>query len=195
MSVNPGLRLENRIDVVLALLGAGGVTEHEAEPVVGITRLMKLLFLLQEEAGIKEALREEYFDFQPYDAGPFDARVYDAIEFLKDLKLVEAERTPQSAVEDAVERSHVVEQVGIDAEDDDQYTPPEAFRLTRIGQDVARQLLEKMPEDTRRMLEQVKRQYNVMPLRDLLRHVYTRYPSSATRSKIRAELGLEKDRD
>ncbi len=191
--VNPDLRVENRIDIVLVLLRAGAECGPEPEPVVGITRLMKLLFLLEKEASITQVLAsgERYFDFQPYDMGPFDADVYDAIEFLEDVKLVKATPTGRSAAEDAVERSRLLADVDADALAQSEYTPPEAFRLTATGVDVARKLLETLPAEVRASLERVKRDYNPMPLRDLLRYVYRRYPDAASYSRIRAQLGLE----
>src|SRR3989344_6285597 len=71
-------------DMILLLLYGRGAKGHFSEPIQGITRLMKLLFLLEKEAGINDG-----FSFVPYKMGPFSSEVYPELEFLRNFPLPE----------------------------------------------------------------------------------------------------------
>jgi uncharacterized protein YwgA len=66
-----------RRNLLLLLVGTdpGGVG--------GITRLQKLLFLLEREEGLEPT--ERGFEFEAYKAGPYSPQLYDDLEFLENL--------------------------------------------------------------------------------------------------------------
>jgi uncharacterized protein YwgA len=59
----------------------------------GITRIQKLLFLLESEEHIRP--NGEGFKFEPYKAGPYSPRIYDDLEFLENLDFLR--RSPARA--------------------------------------------------------------------------------------------------
>ncbi len=89
-----------RRDVVLLLLGIGPKGEL-AEGIGGITRLQKLLYLLENEAGLKPT--DSGFEFAAYKAGPYSSKLYDDLEFLENLGFVETEVAAEATPEEAAE--------------------------------------------------------------------------------------------
>src|SRR3989304_180692 len=79
-------RIDNRKDLLLLLLFSPGRTSEANEPIVGRTRLMKMMFLFKEEA-MSHFLREtdipegEFYEFFPWHFGPFSREVYDDLTF------------------------------------------------------------------------------------------------------------------
>jgi uncharacterized protein len=180
------LNLEDRKDLLLLLLGARGA-EADAEPILGVTRLQKYLFLLQQqyEWDRRFGLRTTY-DFSAYDYGPFDAQLYDDLQFLENAGLVRREDAgPEPAAEDdesrqlAYEWATVGPEVAPWEEDDRIYR----YSLTRKGKEfVQRYQLTSSDWET---LASLKHQWNRRPLQDLLRWLYNKYPRWAENSKLR----------
>ena len=77
-----------KTDLVILTLHAGG-----GRPVVGITRLVKLVFLFQAEApaGGRRAPLGGPFDFVAHRYGPFAPDIYDEIGFLESVGMAEAD--------------------------------------------------------------------------------------------------------
>ncbi len=76
-------------DTLLLLLAAPDRI-GSGSAVTGITRLMKLLFLAGQEAGL---VGDENFEFLPYKYGPFAPDLYDALRMLRDRGLIQIEHT------------------------------------------------------------------------------------------------------
>src|SRR4051812_2131020 len=89
----------SRRDLLLLLLASPSADKNIG--LGGITRIQKLVFLLEKEQ--KLAPTSEGFEFTPYKAGPYSPRIYDDLEFLENLgfisKSVSAETTPEEAAE------------------------------------------------------------------------------------------------
>ena len=75
-----------RTDILLELLAAPGVKGSDA-PIVGTTRLQKLLFLLEQEEGIKVTEGDD-FDFTAYKFGPVSKEIYDDLIKLENLDFI-----------------------------------------------------------------------------------------------------------
>src|SRR5665213_1420188 len=88
--------IETGVDVLLALLHARGATGKMNEPVLGITRLQKLLFLLWKEGKFYKAVPELY-NFKAYDFGPCMDDLYDDLEFSQSIKLIRVEETEETS--------------------------------------------------------------------------------------------------
>ena len=140
-----------KTDLLLLLLYV-----YDRRPVVGLTRLVKLLFLAQMEALPDDPLRARGcapFDFVAHRFGPFTFDVYDEVEFLKSVKMM--------------------------VDDDGQ------FCITDKGCRFAEQrLLQRVPDDQIEGVEVVKKKHCEEELDDLLRYVYTKYPAYTVRSEI-----------
>ena len=85
--------IESGVDVLLALLYAPGITKKTGEPVRGITRLQKLLFLLWKEGDFYRAIPNLY-GFEAYDFGPCMDDLYDDIDFAQDIGLIQIVEVP-----------------------------------------------------------------------------------------------------
>jgi uncharacterized protein YwgA len=189
--------IRNRASLVLALLYAGDAAEagqQRSAPVEGITRLEKLLFLLNVEKKLLATVPEgEQFHFVPFRMGPWTQEVYDEVDFLESLGLLtksdRSDRSPADDVHDeelfdsAVigkwQRASAISAAG-----------SETFQLTEAGRVRAAQLWRSLSEDERKAIAEVKRKFNRMNLRQFLRYVYKQHPQFATESEIRDYLGV-----
>jgi hypothetical protein len=166
-------------DLVLLLLAASGRGDSAQDRLNGITRLEKLLFLAEQET---ELSKEAYdrFEFKAYDYGPYSKGVYEAVDLLEEAGLLNEERAYAGQPLDEMEEwTAVVEQrEGVERR----------FTLTDRGKAIAAFLGQKHP-DVASALAQVKAKYGAMPLRSLIRYVYSTYPPFAAASKIRDKIG------
>ena len=162
----------------------------------GLTRLQKLLFLLEEEEGLRPT--EEGYEFEAYKAGPYSPKLYDDLEFLENLGLLKAEITSAASAAEAeeVDRLSFDHLMGRDVErsSDGDFDGAAAadtyeerrFQLTDEGRTRIEQLLqsgEVMPVANK--IRRIKSKYGKYSLNDLLYHVYTKYPAMTTESEIR----------
>ncbi|HUT74307.1 MAG TPA: hypothetical protein VM221_05685 [Armatimonadota bacterium] len=199
--------------LLLALLYAPGARRMPGEPIAGITRLQKLLFLLQEEYGLRKGGRGVLV-FEPYRFGPYSAALYDEISFLENLNLITDRRdTGAASAEETEQEDKLVEglmaeaetegSIGAEISEEDvkgleyllddvpgedalEANPDERqFCLTPRGMASAKAVFDSLSSDERHALESAKSRFGGMSLRNLIRYVYTQYPESASESEIR----------
>ncbi|MEO0080117.1 MAG: HPr family phosphocarrier protein [candidate division WOR-3 bacterium] len=173
------LRLSDRKDILLLLLYVRGRLGRLAEGICGTTRILKLLFIADQELDTGSLVRNPY-RFQPYRFGPFTGAVYDDLAVLIDAGLVRREHLDE-------EGTPVIQ---CNAELDEGFASnglTTLYRLTHKGREFARTLLEEVRSRRPNLepgLEIVKRQFGALPLKELLRYIYTRYPEFTTESEI-----------
>jgi uncharacterized protein YwgA len=191
-SATQGLR--NKADLVLALLYADAGSSSQPSPVVGITRLEKLLFLLTIDEGfLKDAPPTETFSFVPFRMGPYTPEVYDEVDFLESLGLISKESSETRSATDAVHDDELFSDLVIDkyqksaAQTSDE---AEVFRLTEEGKNKALSAWRRLTEEEKAKLRRVKQAFNTMNLRQFLRYVYKKHPEYTTESEIKEYLGL-----
>lgn len=153
--------LENRLvgdrpKWILRLLYAP-VKGKESMPIVGTTRLMKGCFLLDRRFSDELNIATD-FDFHPDKYGPLDPKVYEAVDHLEDLGLLEVE-------------------------DSEKYEGVE-YILTKEGKTVGRREFEEMDEEARELLSWIKSKHVLSPLPKLLSFVYNQYPQMAKESRL-----------
>jgi DNA-binding PadR family transcriptional regulator len=159
-------QIDRRTDVVFILF-------HHAESIRGITKLQKLLFLIEEETEFFEEYGDEIaFEFGAHKMGPFSEHVYEELRFLQQLNAIETEP--------------------MEGEDDD----PDAltnkvFTITPKGEKIAAELASQLDEEYNEELAELVAEYNPMELTELLRRVYNEYPDYTTESEIKDELFAE----
>ncbi len=187
-----------RKDLLLLLVGLS----REGTPddqVNGVTRLQKLLFLLQEEAGLRPS--GEDFEFTAWKAGPYSSKLYDDLEFLENLGLLEADTVAgatEAEVSEAIEAERQLEGdsalsfeylMGSDQparEPDASIFEERRFRLTDKGAKRVKDLLSRGDlEPITEGIRKIKSRYSRYSLNDLLYHVYTKYPDMTVASEIR----------
>jgi hypothetical protein len=121
--------------------------------------------------------------FKPHHFGPFSAKMYQAVETLAAAGLVKDSAVRNSDLvgsEDAWEASNIV---GNEAP----YAARE-FELTPKGRKYYSALLKDLPGEAEGLVSKFKERFGSLPLRQLIRYVYTRYPEFTTKSKIRADI-------
>lgn len=201
----------DRRELLVLLLHATGSKGMDCEPIVGVTRLQKLLYLLKREQDIDKVSRN-YFTFEPYKFGPYASQLYDDIAFLENLGFIESGGRPLhmspfkdenislpplvSLGEHSASRADIEEaRAGYDYligeereivhEEDLQ---ERVFRLTSKGEEAALEILQQIPSGDHDALllklKEVKRRFGGLTLRQLLRYVYQQYPESAVESEI-----------
>lgn len=184
-------------DLLLLVLNAWS-DERSGGSLGGITRLQKLLFLLEREEGLKPT--GNGFKFEAYKAGPYSSKLYDDLEFLENLGLLHSEVTAESTEPEAVEVEKEEADIGGLTFDDlmgdgDAKGPlPDSFEerrfgLTETGKRKVEELLAKA--DYRPVVDGIRRiksKYASHSLNDLLYYVYTKYPEMAVESEIQDQV-------
>ena len=171
----------DREDVILLILEANERLLRR-KSLNGITRLEKLLFLLERETDF-EGVAE--FVFVPYHFGPFSKEVFEAIEFLDACELINVqEKTYTSLYSNSNERK-LTSEISDGAEEDEMPVTERQFALTEDGRKVAgimrNAVRKRRPSDVEE-LDRIVRQYGTRPLNHLIRYVYRQYPDMTEKS-------------
>lgn len=174
----------DQTDTILLLLGADTSDSRQRFRCDGITRLEKLLFLLEQETQFTRDIAEP-FTFEAYYYGPYSRDVYSAVDVLKALRLLEERQIDVGSGLDVGEESEA-----FDARDINQDGPfiERQLQLTEDGKAVAQVLSTRVSPEGKNALTEVKDRFGAMPLRQLLRYVYSRYPEYAEKSVIKNTL-------
>lgn len=181
-------------DIVLLMLGI----DSDREGFGGITRLQKLLFLLQMEADAKEV--DSGFEFAPYKAGPYSAKLYDDLEFLENLGLVESSVSGDAVEAEAVEIDLLSfdELMGDSADPfqntKDGFGASDAYEERRFTlSDRGRERVTKLLDNESLIsivdgIRRIKGKFSKYSLNDLLYYIYTKYPEWTTESEIKDQV-------
>jgi hypothetical protein len=167
-------------DAVVLVLGP----ETDAMPagrLNGITRLEKLVFLLEQEQDIGKLLTEKP-DYESHNFGPFSKKLYEAVDLLEAAGLLRRRTVSAGSAEDSWESQDV-----LGSEDVMQYAERQ-FELTADGQRYYRALLSELPKEAEKQLTEFKQVFGAMSLRQLLRYVYERYPNFTDKSVIKHQV-------
>jgi uncharacterized protein YwgA len=188
-------KLNNRKDILLLLLYAPGKTEKLNEPIVGKTRLIKMLFLFKKEAlqhfcRDTEISAENFYEFFPWNFGPFSSQVYDDLMFfiLRGFiasSVAHQEGLPESEEEwekwlDESGTSEIPQEI-------DPYEE-ETFVLTDTGIKFTKQIYDSLSQSQQKLLKEFKSRLSAAPLRAILRYVYETYPEEISSSIIKEEV-------
>jgi len=173
-------------DVLVLLLYADGASGQPCEPVVGRTRLQKLLFLIGRESVVPR-FTQGFYRFQPYRYGPFSRGVYDDLEFLQAAGVVKEEEMPSeeaAELEDA-EDAAAADEISLVGERDGATVPrPSRYCLTDRGKRIAGELWAQAPSAVREAIGGMKAEFNQAPLWAVIAYVYDRYPDMAAESEL-----------
>lgn len=168
-------------DAIVLLLGAPG-GEQKAGYLEGVTRLEKLIFLLERETPVQDWMTEKA-DFRSWKFGPFSSKVYEAADTLAAAGMIRDSATDARTAEDRWESLNAL----VDEEDLDPYTT-RTFELTERGANYYAALLRELPPETEQVVREFKRRFARLPLRQLVRYVYERYPQFTDQSEIRDQI-------
>ena len=176
-------------DLLMVLLYCNGLTENINEPIVGRTKITKTIFLFEKEVypSFKKDIEVSVPDFKPYNYGPFSNELFEDLNFLLSIGLIESSDTliPVSNA-DRFESK-------IDINDDwtdasfflDVPDVEQSYTLSKQGiKYVEEKVWICLSDEQRRVLQKFKKQINSISLDSLLNYVYTKYPDSAEKSLI-----------
>jgi len=166
-------------DLILLLLVAPTRWSQARDGINGITRLEKLLFLIEKECLSDVAVREP-FEFVAYHYGPYSREVYEAVELLEEAELLQEKRIFTDSDLDRAEEllySDMTTEISYERQ----------FRLTEKGKIVAEYLAASHPR-LQRKIERTKNRYAGLTLQNLIFHVYSQYPDYTKRSVIRDKI-------
>ena len=164
-------------DAIVLLLGAPG---GEPGRLDGVTRLEKLIFLLERETPVRDWMTEKA-DFRSWRFGPFSSKVYEAADTLAVAGLIRDSARTAGSSEDRWEALNAL------IDEVDPYTT-RTFELTERGQRYYEALLAVLPDGAEKTLEDFKTKFGLLPLRQLVRYVYEQYPQFTDKSEIRDEI-------
>ncbi len=184
------LRVENAMDLLLTLLYAPGKSGTDAEPIEGITRLQKLMFLLQQDNGPKQLVEEaETYRYKPFKMGPYSEQLRSHLEELESAGIVVTERLHYWLPDD-----------GDGVPDEGDFDTPirktkrvESYRFSlspEPGQKIGKDLWGSLTAKEREELAAFKVFFNSLSLRQLLIFTYEKYPEFTEASTIKKQLGL-----
>jgi uncharacterized protein YwgA len=183
-----------RRELLLLLVGLDDPTERGLG---GITRIQKLLFLLDAEENIKPGA--EGFKFVAYKAGPYSPKIYDDLEFLENFGFLkrsgysEATEAEKSEVDLTFEELMGPEDV-IGASEEDVAPTPDTYEearyhITPEGKKKVEELLRQQQyQPFIEGIRKVKSRFAKYSLNDLLYYVYTRHPEMTTESEIKEKV-------
>ena len=182
----------DKTDLLLLLLYAPDHAGKRAGAMYGITRLEKLMFLLEKEGGLS-SFRDE-FDFEPYRFGPFSTQVYDTLEALEGWGFLEMRSRSVSDHYAAAEVERLDEELSDEEGDvpstndrralEERPIREKVITLTARGRLLAGRVAEKVGEEERAAIARIKQKYGRMSLRHLIAYVYETYPKYAVKSEL-----------
>ena len=185
MTMTPKSIIESGLDLFLVLLYAKGSTGNLKEEVSDTTRLIKLLYLLVQEGGFSRLKKD--LDFEAKDFGPWSGDVFDAIETLKQIELIDTQKILPNSFEEIADYVEWVEETPFHSLTYDQ-KQKNTYYLTKKGEKVAKIFYDKLLSKEKMQIEYIKGKFNKIELNKLLHYVYTKYPKSTIKSKIRNKI-------
>ena len=177
----------DREDVILLLLEANQKILGK-EAIAGVTRLEKLLFLLQKESGFDRM--DSLYQFTAHNFGPFSKEVYEALDFLEGFELIEVRERMHPSYYANVGEILLLQEISEGEFDEVNTGNTIAVReklvcLTQKGREVAQKLRQAIQERRPRDVEELEgiiRRYGKLPLNHLIRYVYRKYPKMTEKS-------------
>lgn len=180
--------IDNRKDILLLLLFSPGVENKFNEPIVGRTRLVKMLFLFDKELMSKfkkniDIEEIKFYNFYPWNFGPFSKEVYDDLNFFILRGFISSSNLDNDVIEEAFEEMEIYNNEFL-LYDEETYQEEE-FRLTEKGEKFTKELYENLTEQQQKNLQEFKSRLSSIPLRAILRYVYEEYPQMIHKSTIK----------
>lgn len=178
------MSIASAADLLLLLLHAKGHTGEYNEEIKGITRLEKLIYLLLKEGGFEEKLKND-IHFEAYDFGPYSPEVYNILEVLKEMDVVNTRTERYDTFREVID-----ELLYRELEDQPIISKERTMEVYSLTEDRGLRLIKGLKERGRitekdiETVERIKSEYNGLKLDNLLKYVYEKYPESTKKSKI-----------
>ena len=171
-------------------------------PIIGRTRLMKMLFLFEKEIA-KEFKKSNLdvidFGFMAYNYGPYSKKVYEAIDFLETREIIEISYGNSSISESDFDLEQFLNSANeyestIDVSDEE--IRVELFSITEHGKEIMKDeskffAWNSLTKEQQQILIEFKSTMVNAKLKDILRYVYKKYPRFAEKSLIKHRLFID----
>lgn len=180
-------------DLLLAILYCPGVNGKKNEPIIGRTKLTKMMFLFEKEIYKKFFKEIEIINlpnFEPYHFGPFSKDVFDDLKFFISIGLINTSETDiPIASADKFECEAIIDEEAmgewVNATFDCSEEVELQYFLSKKGEQyVEEKLWNRFSEQQQKNLQLFKSKINTITLDALLRYVYNKYPEYTTKSII-----------
>ncbi len=172
------LHIQSRPDKALRF---NRTVEEKTEPFLtalrGITRIMKLLFLLGKEAEFEKRCAT-YYQFEPYKLGPFTVQVYEDMKLLMELGFVQSQHFDREGLPIIYTDDTKIDE-GFRFND-----VTAIYYLTDKGNKYAEKLAKSLNPKQIEQIREIKEKFGSLPLKAFLRFIYQRYPEYTTKSEI-----------
>lgn len=183
--------INNKKDILLLLLYSPGCNGEVNEPVIGRTRLVKMIFLLWRELRpfFKKNIEltdDDFYKFYAWNYGPFSKEVYDDIMFFELRGFIVSSFNDSEVLPEAAEEWkdwNNLAEVGHQTDDVLEYEE-RSFEISSTKVCFVANLYEHLSHDQKRILRMFKCKFSRTPLRAILRYVYTQYPEMTKNSRI-----------
>ena len=191
------------VHIIHLLLYAPDTSNEVSIPIEGRTRLMKMVFLFQKELSkyFEDQVDTDSFDFESYHYGPFSKKVFEALNFLETREII---KTYTLALEKIDSNEISLERQLINSENQDilydndnnsEIYYPQVFELTEIGKRIMEDERKwfawvNLSMAKRNTLTKFKTNMINTSVYNILRYVYTKYPSYAEKSYIKNLISL-----
>ena len=180
-------------DILLAFLYYQGTTDKVCEPIVGKTRITKMMYIFEQEMKSKFSNLEdgELFEFFAYNYGPYSKELMENIAFFESISFIDAEETDELMIPDEIEDmlSDLNDSVGYGAEillEEVDIPNQIRYKLTDRGRMYFEdKILNELSEEQQKLLINFKRKINSLSLDQILSYVYNKYPDSTEKSVIK----------
>ncbi len=151
---------------------------NDKSPIVGHTKLQKLVFLFEKEIkkkyGFDKLMENNLFNFEAYHYGPYSNRLVKDLDFLNSYSFIEIENFNLDIDTDNYE------------DEEEKYKNYFIYKITKLGEEyVEKKVLNKLNSLQIEALEKLKKGIQNIKLDDLLLYVYRNYPEMAKNSKIK----------
>lgn len=180
-------------DILLLLLYLPGRTGEYNEPIIGRTRITKMMYLFEKELykNFDNISEDSLPEFVAYNYGPFSKDLIDDLRFFKMINFIEDETINEKVSEEEVaEYLHDIEEdyeypMEINLYDVDSPNQIQ-YKLTEKGIKFVKDKLEGNFSDTQiQILKLFKNKINSLTLSQLLYYVYNKYPDMTVNSLIK----------
>lgn len=182
----------NSKDLLLSFLYAPGISKAPNEPILGRTKLTKMMFLFEKQIYgqfFEDSIKIELPEFEPYYFGPFSKKLFEDLAFFESVGMIDASESniplsPAGKVESETSYDQEYDEWG-DASFDETEEYELSYSLSTSGKRyVEERIWDCYSEAQKKILIEFKAQINKISLDALLRYVYTKYPEETKKSVI-----------
>jgi hypothetical protein len=174
----------------------GGIT-----PIIGRTRLMKMLFLFEKEIYkdfCKDNASQIDFGFSPYNYGPYSKKIYEAIDFLEIKGIIDiAFSTNINESDFDLENFlNLANENESNFDVSEEEIRVEVFLSTNSGIAIMKDKNKQfswvaLSDNQKHIVSKFKTQMVNARLKDILRYVYEKYPKYSEKSLIKNQLYID----